>query len=66
MNVVIFALLVFVIVALACWVIHFVPLPAEMSPNAKPIAMGLICAIGLIVILLAAMGGIQTPIIWTR
>lgn len=66
MNLLIFALLVFVVVALACWIIHFVPLPAEASGNAKQIAMGLICAIGLIVILLAAIGGIQTPIILAR
>jgi hypothetical protein len=66
MNLLIFSLLVFVVVALACWIIHFIPLPAEMSPNTKSIAMGLVCAIGLVVILLAALGGIATPVIVAR
>ena len=57
MNVLIFALVVIVVVALVCWIIHFLPLPAEMSPNAKSIAMGLVAAIGLIVILFAVLGG---------
>jgi hypothetical protein len=65
MNLLLFALLVLVVVALVCWIIHFIPFPAEMGTNVKQIAMGIVAAIGLIVILIAVLGG-GAPVVLVR
>jgi hypothetical protein len=63
MNLLLFALLVLVVVALVCWIIQFLPFPPSMPGNIKQIAMGVVAAIGLIVILMAVLGG-TTPIVF--
>jgi hypothetical protein len=56
MSILIFALIVFIVVALVCWIIHLIPLPAGAPAATKQVAMAFIAAIGLIVILLRVPG----------
>jgi hypothetical protein len=56
MSLLVFALIVVVVVALACWIIQLIPFPGAAPPSLKPILMAFIAAIGLIVILVRVPG----------
>jgi hypothetical protein len=56
MSVLIGTLIVVVVVALACWIIHLIPFPPSAPAQLKPILMAFVAAVGLIVVLVRVAG----------